>query len=111
MKDKIKQTFEEKKDGSNTSIGYGEEIRRQTDGSPTPPLSVKIISEPKNVPVQSRAKTIINLENWFQEIFEAGWQMAAELLETPSVTPAFRNSGVEGGRVISIGPDNTGKNH
>ena len=82
LKDKITQAFEEKDLG-------------------------KIVFESENVPVKSREKTIINLENWFQEIFEAGWQMATELLETPTVIPAFRHSGVEGGRVISIGPDNT----
>ena len=82
LKDKITQVFDEKDLG-------------------------KIVSESENIPVKSREKTIINLENWFQEIFEAGWQMATELLETPTFTPAFRNSGVEGGRVISIGPDDT----
>ena len=99
LKDQIRQAFDEEKDVVNTSIGYGEET--------SPPLSVKIVSESENVPVKSREKKIINLENWFQEIFEAGWQMATELLETPTVIPAFRNSGVEGGRVISIGSDNT----
>ena len=83
LKERITQAFDEEKDGG------------------------KIISESENVPVKYREKTIINLENWFQEIFEAGWQMATELLETPTVTPAFRNYGVEGGRVISIGADNT----
>ncbi len=83
LKDQIRQAFDEEKD-----LG-------------------KIVSESENIPVKSREKTIINLENWFQEIFEAGWQMATELLETPTFTPAFRNSGVEGGRVISIGSDNT----
>ena len=63
--------------------------------------------EKGNVSVKSNEKTIINLENWFQEIFEAGWQMATELLETPTLTPAFRTSGVEGGRLISIGSDST----
>ena len=88
------------------------------DANPvSPPVGLKnkirqtFDREKGNVPLKSREKTIINLENWFQEIFEAGWQMATELLETPTFTPAFRNSGVEGGRVISIGPDNTGKNH
>ena len=85
-----------------------------TDADPiSPPVGLKnkirqtFDREKGNVPVKSREKTIINLENWFQEIFESGWQMATELLETPTVTPAFRTSGVEGGRVISIGSDNT----
>ncbi len=83
LKDKIRQGFDEEKD------------------------AIKTVSQPKNISVKSREKTIINLENWFQEIFEGGWQMAAEFLETPIVTPAFRNSGVGGGRVISIDPDST----
>ena len=83
LKDKIRSVFEEEKD------------------------AVKIVAQPKNVPVKTIEKTIINLENWFQEIFESSWQIATELLATPTVTPAFRNSGVEGGRVISIGSDDT----
>lgn len=63
--------------------------------------------ESKNSSLQSLKKKPINLENWFQEIFEAGWQVATELLENPSFAPAFRNSGVEGGRLISIGSSNT----
>ncbi len=79
----------------------------------SPPVGLKnkirqtFDEEKGNLPVKSSKKTIINLENWFQEIFEAGWQTAAELLETPTLTPAFRTSGVEGGRLISIGSDNT----
>ena len=63
--------------------------------------------EEKNNLLQSAKKNLIQLDDWFQEIFEAGWQTATELLETPSVAPAFRNSGVEGGKVISIGSNNT----
>ncbi len=88
----------------STPVGLKERITQALDEEKD---GVKIISEPKNLPVKSQEKTIVNLENWFQEIFEAGWQMATELLETPTVIPAFRNSGVEGGRVISIGSDNT----
>ena len=83
LKDKIAQAFDEEKNGGT------------------------IVSDAENVLVKSPEKTIINLENWLQEIFETSWQKAAELLETPTVTPAFRNSGVEGGRVISIGSNNT----
>ena len=83
LKDKIRQAFAEEKN------------------------EIETISQPENASVKNREKTIINLENWFQEIFEAGWQMATELLETPTLTPAFRTSGVEGGRLISIGSDNT----
>lgn len=68
--------------------------------------SEKIIFESEKLPVISPEKTIINLENWLQEIFESGWQMATELLGTSTLAPAFRNSGVEGGRLISIGRDN-----
>ena len=85
-----------------------------SDADPiSPPVGLKnkirqtFDREKGTVPVKSSEKTLINLENWFQEIFEAGWQTAAELLETPTLTPAFRNSGVEGGRLISIGSDNT----
>ena len=85
-----------------------------SDADPiSPPVGLKnkirqaFDEEKGNVPLKSSEKTLINLENWFQEIFEAGWQMATELLETPTLTPAFRTSGVEGGRVISIGSDNT----
>ncbi len=62
----------------------------------------KNITETNNIPIQ---KTIINLDNWFQELFETGWQIATELLETPTFTPAFRNSGVEGAKLITIGSD------
>lgn len=85
-----------------------------SDADPvSPPVGLKnkirqtFDREKGTVPVKFREQTLINLENWFQEIFEAGWQTAAELLETPTLTPAFRTSGVEGGRLISIGSDNT----
>ncbi|MGK7950877.1 MAG: DUF1822 family protein [Xenococcaceae cyanobacterium] len=85
-----------------------------SDADPiSPPVGLKnkikqaFDEEKGTVSLKSREQTIINLENWFQEIFEAGWQTAAELLETPTLTPAFRTSGVEGGRLISIGSDNT----
>ncbi len=105
-----------------SSPAMGEQIRQSlavmgilaSDAEPiSPPVGLKnkirqaFDEEKSNVPVKNREKTIINLENWFQEIFEAGWQMATELLETPTLTPAFRTSGVEGGRLISIGSDNT----
>ncbi len=113
-----------------SSSAMGEQIRQSlavmgiltSDAEPiSPPVGLKdkigqafdreksfpnIISESENVPVKPLEKTIINLENWFQGMFEAGWQMATELLETPTLTPAFRNSGVEGGRVISLGLEN-----
>lgn len=113
-----------------SSSAMGEQIRQSlavmgiltSDAEPiSPPVGLKdkigqafdreksfpnIISESENIPVKSQPKTIINLENWFQQIFEAGWQRTTELLETPTLTPAFRNSGVEGGRVISLGSEN-----
>lgn len=71
----------------------------------SPPMELKdkitsVFPEEKNISIQ---KTIINLDNWFQDLFETGWQMATELLETPTVTPAFRNSGVAGAKLITIG--------
>ncbi len=74
----------------------------------SPPMELKnkiqsVLQEEKNIPIQ---KKIITLDNWFQEIFESGWQMATELLETPTFTPAFRNSGVEGAKLISMGSNN-----
>ncbi|HAC64312.1 MAG TPA: hypothetical protein DCF68_12420 [Cyanothece sp. UBA12306] len=74
----------------------------------SPPMELKdkitsVFPEDKNIP---RQKTIINLDNWFQDLFETGWQMATELLETPTVTPAFRNSGVAGAKLITIGSNN-----
>ncbi|MGK7886971.1 MAG: DUF1822 family protein [Crocosphaera sp.] len=73
----------------------------------SPPVELKhkitsMFSEEKNISIQ---KTIINLDNWFQDLFETGWQTATELLETPTLTPAFRNSGVEGAKLITIGSD------
>ena len=77
----------------------------------SPPASlkdkIKLTFDRDNVPRQSLEKTIVNLENWFQEIFAAGWQTATELLETPSLAPAFRSTGVEGGILVSIGSDIT----
>lgn len=73
----------------------------------SPPMELKdkiksVFQQEKNIPKQ---KNIINLDNWFQDLFEAGWQIATDLLETPTVTPAFRNSGVAGGKLITIGSD------
>jgi anti-sigma-K factor RskA len=83
-----------------------------TDAEPmSPPVGLKnkISSkfEKENNLIQSAKKNLIQLDNWFQQIFDAGWQTATELLKTPSVAPAFRNSGVEGAKLISIGSNNT----
>lgn len=36
-------------------------------------------------------KILVNLSQWFQKVFEAGWQTAEELFGTPEVSLAFRN--------------------
>ena len=98
----------------------GEQIRQAmavmgiltTDAQPMmPPASLKkkihsAFEEDKNSLLQSTQKNIIQLDNWFQELFDQGWQTVSELIETPTVAPAFRNSGVEGARTISLGTDN-----
>ncbi len=73
---------------------------------------LKTISESENLAVKSLRKTTINLSNWFLDEFEAGWQKAAGLLSTPTLTPAFRHSGISGEKTIgqktiTIGPDRT----
>ena len=84
-----------------------------TDAEPMmPPVGLKnkissAFEEKTNPLLQSTKKKIIQLDNWLQQLFDEGWQAVTELLETPSVAPAFRNSGVEGTRIISLGSDDT----
>ena len=80
-----------------------------TDPEPlTPPagLKGKVISafekEQESLLVSSKKK-LVQLDNWLQQLFNDGWQTVSELLETPSMAPAFRNSGVEGARLVSLG--------
>ena len=51
----------------------------------------------------------VNLSGWLEGIYETSWKTIETFLGTNSHSLAFnfRNSGVEGGRVISIGSDNT----
>ena len=104
-----------------TSPTMREEIRKSmavmgvlaTDAEPmSPPVSLKnqvsfAFEEKKKSLLQTSKKKLIQLDNWFQQLFDEGWQTVSELLETPSIAPAFRNSGVEGARLISIGSDKT----
>ena len=74
----------------------------------SPPVGLKnkvsfAFEKDTNSLIQSAKKNLIQLDNWFQQLFDAGWQTVTELLETPDVAPAFRTSGVEGARVISLG--------
>ena len=97
-----------------------EEIRKSmavmgvlaTDAQPmSPPVSLKnqvsfAFEEKKKSLLQTSKKTLIQLDNWFQQLFDEGWQTVSELLETPSIDPAFRNYGVEGARSIYLGSNN-----
>lgn len=53
----------------------------------------------------SSKKKLVQLDNWLQHLFDEGWQAVTDLLETPSMAPAFRNSGVEGARLVSFGAE------
>ncbi|MEM9272054.1 MAG: DUF1822 family protein [Cyanobacteria bacterium P01_F01_bin.143] len=103
-----------------TSPTMREEIRKSmavmgvlaTDAQPmSPPVSLKnqvsfAFEEKKKSLLQTSKKTLIQLDNWFQQLFDEGWQTVSELLETPSIDPAFRNYGVEGARSIYLGSNN-----
>jgi len=71
----------------------------------SPPQSLKTkITQVFETEFSGQKKT--NLDNWFQEIFEAGWQTAAELLGNQTLSPAFRSVGVARAKTITIQPDN-----
>ena len=103
-----------------TSPTMREEIRKSmavmgvlaTDAQPmSPPVSLKnqvsfAFEEKKKSLLQTSKKTLIQLDNWFQQLFDEGWQTVSEVLETPSIDPAFRNYGVEGARSIYLGSNN-----
>lgn len=51
-------------------------------------------------------RTMVNLSNWWQDVFESGWQAVEELFgaQEPNLALAFRYRGIRG---IEIEPDNT----
>lgn len=61
----------------------------------------------KKTKTLSENKNIVNLANWFDEIFAEGWQVGSQLLGNNTIGPAFRNTGVAAGRKILIGGDRT----
>lgn len=73
----------------------------------SPPESLKTkITQSFEIPFSTPKKT--NLDNWFQEIFEIGWQTATELLlGNQTLSPAFRSFGVTMGKKITIQPNLT----
>ena len=82
-----------------------------TDAEPiSPPLALKdkvssafAVANPSIA--QSAQKSLIQLDNWFQQLFDQGWQTVSELLGTSQIAPAFRNSGAEGARLVSLGSE------
>ncbi len=44
----------------------------------------------------------INLTSWFDNVFEAGWQAAQDLLASATLTPAFWGASVKGAKLIDL---------
>jgi hypothetical protein len=57
--------------------------------------SLKDFLEYLNQIQKPEPKIIVNLNQWFQNVFEAGWQTAEEFFGPPEVSLAFRNANSE----------------
>lgn len=78
--------------------------------TPSASLKDKIVrsfsKQNNEVKVKSSKAIVVNLGNWFQQKFTAGWRSTSEL-SIASAAPAFRNSSVSGSKKIAIGKEET----
>ncbi len=66
-------------------------------GKLTALLGVPVLGVQKQIPQQP-----INLGRWFDNVFEAGWQAAQDILAPQTLTPAFWGTSVKGAKFIDL---------